>query len=894
MRLRELIKYNIPQSIIDAWNTRQGDYLLPLQENAIRAGLLGMGKNSDICPNILISAPTSSGKSFCGEMAAVAELLRRKKAVMLVPLKSIAEEKREHFSSCYQSLGIRTLIVTRDHPENDISFQLGDFDLAIAIYEKFNRALTANIDILGRIGLVIVDELQMLGDRDRGPELEMALTKIKSSRYSPRIIALSAVIDDGAEAAQWLNCRIIRQATRPIDLLQGVVSGGYYHFRSFNSGVEGKEKFEIEDSRDEVSEAVIEFLKKDNSRKLVFLKSRRDTIEAAFKLAASVNWGEARGALLRLDDDEPSFLSRALRQTLSRGIAFHNADLTPSQRRGIEQGYLKGEILVIFSTTTLAMGVNLPAEMVLMETMKYGDGNSDGKPSLIPITPAEFRNIAGRAGRFGLGSSEAPGKAIILAGSDFERDVLWSNYIETYSENQIDSQLERIDYADLILDIIVCGLARTPDEIRRVLEKTFHYLRYGSYDDSTIARSVANLAENGLIAKNNSATPVGEALAEAGISVVSYRYYREALKKASPQSLLGWLFVALGAREFPPSRSGLTSQEYKNHCYERLLFQRFGERIGEIAPHIDIQLGLEPLDFRHCAVLKAAFILSDWADEIPVEQIEQRYQLHHGQIINLGKIAAWLLISLGRIIKAADHRSPMASSLEDFAFMAQYGVSPEVRSIHALAGQRLNRRDYKALRDSGICSIESVKSLTPDALAKIMNSENKAMRILEIINNMEKEENMSRVTTLNANVGRYSETTPNITSGATPSLLELDGGYVGDRYLIRLDGLPIRLTGKSFKYLVKLACARLINGEGWIYKDDIEIGFNQARYLYRLRQEMASGGNRDWPIFENNRLGYYRLSLEPEKIRLNLDNLKSHPDYELQQAAANLAPRLVS
>ncbi len=293
MRLKELLKYNIPDLVIDAWKSRQGDYLLPLQENAVRAGLLS-NDSHDQPQNILISAPTSSGKSFCGEIAAMGALLSRKKAVMLLPLKSIAEEKYNYFCSCYKSMGLKTIIATRDHPENDIPFELGNFDLALAIYEKFNRLLTVNLDILQQVGLIIVDELQMLGDPERGPELEMALTKIISSGYHPRIIALSAVIDDESQLAEWLDCRVIKEATRPVDLLQGVVSGGYFHFRSFNNGIEGREKFPLEQNCDDLTDGLINFLKEDSSRKLIFLKSRRDTINAAFKLAASVDWGEAK------------------------------------------------------------------------------------------------------------------------------------------------------------------------------------------------------------------------------------------------------------------------------------------------------------------------------------------------------------------------------------------------------------------------------------------------------------------------------------------------------------------------------------------------------------------------------------------------------------------------
>jgi len=64
------------------------------------------------------------------------------------------------------------------------------------------------------------------------------------------------------------------------------------------------------------------------------------------------------------------------------------------------------------------------------------------------------------------------------------------------------------------------------------------------------------------------------------------------------------------------------------------------------------------------------------------------------------------------------------------------------------------------------------------------------------------------------------------------------------------------------------------------------MGFNQARYLYRMKNEIAIGFRSAWPIIENNRLGYYRLQVEPGKIRMNQDNLKSHPDWEIRSLFA--------
>lgn len=115
-----------------------------------------------------------------------------------------------------------------------------------------------------------------------------------------------------------------------------------------------------------------------------------------------------------------------------------------------------------------------------------------------------------------------------------------------------------------------------------------------------------------------------------------------------------------------------------------------------------------------------------------------------------------------------------------------------------------------------------------------------------------------------------------------PRTVEIDGTYEADRFLVRIDGFPVRLTGKSFKYLTKLAWSRVNDATGWMYKEDIEVGFNQARYLYRMKNEITASFRSAWPVIENNRLGYYRLQIDPGKIRLNVDNLKVHPDYELR------------
>ncbi|RME26874.1 MAG: DEAD/DEAH box helicase, partial [Candidatus Zixiibacteriota bacterium] len=368
MQLQEVTRFGIPERLVTVWREQQGDRLLPVQRQVIRKGLLGHNAHEQ-GRSFVICAPTSSGKSFCAELAAAAALARRQKVIMLFPLKALAEEKYRRLKTVFGGLGLSCLIATADHPENDALLLRGRFDLAVAIYEKLDLLLAARLDLLTNVGLVVVDELQMIAEPGRGVVLERLLTRLRASHFSPQVLGLSAVVGDesGRQLADWLGGELIEEATRPVELLRGVAANGSLRYRSFNSGCDGTEPFTMAGEEDgDLADLLLRRLKQDDGPTLVFLKSRHDTVRCAVRLAAQVNHPPATTCLEQLRDEEPSFLVRSLRQVLSRGVAFHNADLSMRQRDIIEQGFINKEISTIISTTTLAMGINLPADTVYL------------------------------------------------------------------------------------------------------------------------------------------------------------------------------------------------------------------------------------------------------------------------------------------------------------------------------------------------------------------------------------------------------------------------------------------------------------------------------------------------------------------------------------------------
>ena len=889
MKVGDLEKYGIPSRVIKRWRTRQGEYLLPVQQTAVQKKLLGNSgewqKQKE--HNMIISAPTSSGKSFCAEMSAIQSLASRHKVVMLFPLKSLIEEKYRLFDETYAPLGIKTLILTGDHPENDKLFLFGDYHIALCIYEKFDSFLTSSLDILKNIGLVVVDEIQTIAEPGRGAVLEQLLTKIKSSVYTPSILGLSAVIgDDNSSAgklASWLDASVVEERIRPVELIRGVAAEGTYRFRSFNSHIDGEESFESTDASDDPFELFTRQVKTSCGSTLIFLKSRIETVNAALKLAYVVDWQEATEAVEKLSSEEPSFLVRSLKQALSKGVAFHNADLTQKQRTVIEQAFINKEIKAIFSTTTLAMGVNLPADTVYLETLKYASGKYGGKPSLVPVSRAEFDNMTGRAGRLLSGGLQSKGKAIVLARSEFDRDILWSSYISCEQSEEFESAFYSRPIEDWLLNMIASGLitSRNNKDAEALFAKTFCGQFGGLAND--FPALFDQLVMLGMVVEDSATsllavTPFGRAATKYNLSVSEATYYRYVVNENIPDSPFGWLSLVLSGTGWSLPPSILNRYEQLSGTPLRMFYQEYESFADEAVLLLGENYRHKQLSFRQAASLKAVLLLEQWRQLVPVQTLEERFQMHLGQIMSLGETAGHLLSSVSELMQSEERDMPLKKKLADLSFSVRFGLPAEFRAVYESFGDLLNRSDFSVLQNAGIMSLGDFCAMEESVQKMFLIGKDKLMKINEKIELIKEEVQMdSRTNSVAVNdAGMMSM------MFSEPEMIEIDGSYESERYLIKINGLPVRLTGKSFKYFIKLAWSRVYGESGWIYKDEIENGFNQARYLYRMKNEVGRGVSSDWSIFENNRLGYYRLNIDPSKIKINMENIKNHPDYEVR------------
>lgn len=193
--------------------------LTPIQEKAINANLL---KNE----SLLICAPTASGKTLVATMA-ITNILGKGKAIYLVPLKALANEKFKEYQNLLKDTKYKVIQSTGD-VDSESSY-LANYDLLILTTEKLDSLLRHRISWINEIQTVIVDEIHLLNDPNRGPTLEIILTLLKQL-IKPQIIGLSATIGNPEELAKWLEAKLVQDDWRPVELKQGINFEGKTQF----------------------------------------------------------------------------------------------------------------------------------------------------------------------------------------------------------------------------------------------------------------------------------------------------------------------------------------------------------------------------------------------------------------------------------------------------------------------------------------------------------------------------------------------------------------------------------------------------------------------------------------------------------------------------------------
>ncbi len=581
MKMRDLEFWGVPSYIVDILEKNYSSYLLAVQEEAVRE--YGVLDFDDKNRNLVVVAPTSSGKTFIGEMAAITQAIHKKKAIYLVPLRSLAEEKYRHFKKLYSGAdcNIDILVSSRDRREDDRKIVKGEYQIAVMIYEKFNYFLLKYPQFLKDASLIIIDELQMIHDPVRGPLLEGMIEHIRKKNPEIRLIGLSAYLENEAGFLNWLPASHLLSYQRPVELRKGIMRGGVFRYITHNKDEYGEEEFfKVEEGQDTPYEdclkSTISYFRENNEPTLLFFPTKKETRKWAVWLAEEIDAPRAEGAIAELSRLEETRSRDELLYLLEKGIAYHNADLSWEERNLVENYLRAGEIKIICATTTLAMGINLPFKNVILSGDKYVSDNGDYKRSYrTSLSLADVENMGGRAGRLNWKKEEF-GRVIFLANSLFAETVLQNIYFKLMKEdkkrrkdmvgedgelygkkgtstflNQKSSQspFSRLvyrpvkkekDFITFLLKAMVSG-EDSKDKIKNYLRGVtpnfsgnssywvFDFEKEGDLEKE-IDFALEELMEHHLITEELSPTEAGILICAKGIGIETYLYFKEYLE----------------------------------------------------------------------------------------------------------------------------------------------------------------------------------------------------------------------------------------------------------------------------------------------------------------------------------------------------------------------------
>ena len=377
--------------------------LYPPQAECVKKGLFDEKKN------FLISIPTASGKTLIAMLAILSHISKHKtKVVYLSPLRALASEKFEEFKKLQElNLGRKIKVAISTGDSNSTDNKLDDADVIILTNETMDANMAFERDWIYEIGLVISDEIHLIGDSTRGPTLEMILTRLGTGflgKTSPKIIGLSATISNSNELAKWLKCKLVESEWRPVPLIEAVYSNHVIMTSQDSEYSEGNlnEKRESRHTKPAIGLGLDTIENGDQC--LIFTMTRKSSVatatEAGIDVAKMLIENQKKELqkismkILPKDNEDETKLIKKLADTVKNGTAFHHAGLDHRCRTIIETEFRNGHIKLLTATPTLAAGVNLPARRVVIPSvMRYTQNGLD------KISVLEYKQMCGRAGR---------------------------------------------------------------------------------------------------------------------------------------------------------------------------------------------------------------------------------------------------------------------------------------------------------------------------------------------------------------------------------------------------------------------------------------------------------------------------------------------------------------
>ncbi len=462
---------------------KQGKQLLPVQTLSLFAGLL----NGE---NLLVVSATASGKTMIGELAGIPNALKGKKFIFLTPLVALANEKYRNFKKRYGKLGLNVAIrvgMSRINAKEELVITDQDVrnaDIIVGTYEGLDFLLRSGKSAeLGELGTVVIDEIQMLDDEERGPRLNGLVDRLRSLFKGIQVLGLSATIKNPQVVAQAFGMKLVQYDKRPVPLERHLIFS--------------KSEYDKMDTIARLARSEYKNISKKgyHGQTIVFTNSRRKTHSVA------------------------DYLTKR-----KVSAAAYHAGLSYAKKNRIERDFGNQKISTVVTTAALAAGVDFPASTVIFETLIMGNKW---------LRPNEFAQMVGRAGR---PSYHDLGKIYLLpeVGRKFDDDTE-----DFMAMSLLESDVESIhvtygeeDAVEQVLADICSGRMDKEDELKRAYKDRDMPLNIREIYDILTYYGFIYSKEKFL-----SPTPYGRAVSVSFLNYHDSDYIKKNLKSTKPMDI---------------------------------------------------------------------------------------------------------------------------------------------------------------------------------------------------------------------------------------------------------------------------------------------------------------------------------------------------------------------
>ena len=666
--------------------------LYPPQADCVDAGLLD-GKS------ILVSAPTASGKTLTAILATISYLSKNNgKVIYLSPLRALAAEKFTEFKKLEKvELGKKIKVGISTGDFENIEKNLEKNDVIILTNEKMDSIIRHGAEWIDDIGLVIADEIHLIGDESRGPTLEMILTKLKLLVSKPQIVGLSATITNSNEIANWLDCTLVKNDWRPVPLSEGVYDAGEV---VMNDG----KKFKVEPS---ICGTPIDLgvqSVKDGGQSLVFAETRTRSKALATKAADVISQFLEKKESDELEkiskkilsNNEHTELVKTLATLIKKGVAFHHAGLNQNCRQTIETEFRKGTIKLLSSTPTLAAGVNLPARRVVISNINRYNAKVGGNR---PISILEYKQLCGRAGR---PQYDNYGESIIVGNGNGED--LMEYYIHGEPEPIVSKITDDKSLRTHVLSVIVTSPGIKKEDILDFFLQTLGGLQSRKATIKfAIDISLRFLTNAFLIIKKGeryAATEFGKKTSMLYIDPLTATSFRDAIENVSKERThtFGFLHLISNCEEFFPKFS-LRQKDYETAS---LMIEKNSSEL------------LTPISEYDCS--RSLLALQSWITESSELTLSDNLGIESGDMHRMVETADWLSYCLREISKHVE-RADLLDELENLRRRIVYGIREELLDLVKVKG--IGRIRARMLYKHGIKTLDDLAKIPVNKLAEI-------------------------------------------------------------------------------------------------------------------------------------------------------------------------------